>query len=63
VGVPPFVGVAVKVTKVPAQIVLEGEAAIVTLTGTEGATVIDMDKDEPSHVPPTAVRVKIAVPL
>jgi hypothetical protein len=37
---PPFTGVAVKVTEVPAQMVSAGEAAIVTLTGTAGVTDI-----------------------
>jgi len=37
---PPLVGVAVKVTLVPAHIVLPGAAAIVTLTGKFGFTVI-----------------------
>jgi len=37
--VPPFVGVAVKVTLVPAQIVV-ADAAILTLTGRFGFTVI-----------------------
>ena len=35
-----MVGVAVKVTLVPAQIVLEGLAAMLTLTGNAGFTVI-----------------------
>ena len=35
-----MVGVAVKVTLVPAQIVLPGAAAMVTLTGKFGFTVI-----------------------
>jgi hypothetical protein len=38
--VPPFVGVAVKVTDVPAHIAPEGTAAILTLTGRIGLTVI-----------------------
>jgi hypothetical protein len=38
--VPPFVGVAVKVTDVPAQMVPEGDAAILTLAGSNGSTVI-----------------------
>ena len=37
---PPLVGVAVKVTDVPAQIVLPGFAEILTLTGKFGFTVI-----------------------
>jgi hypothetical protein len=37
---PPFVGVAVKVTDVPAQILVPGEAAIVTLAGSAGLTDI-----------------------
>jgi hypothetical protein len=37
---PPFTGVAVKVTEVPAQTGSAGEAAIVTLTGTVGVTNI-----------------------
>jgi hypothetical protein len=40
VGVPPLVGVAVKITEVPAQIAPEGEAVILTLTGTDGLTAI-----------------------
>jgi hypothetical protein len=35
----------VKVTKVPAQIVLEGEAAIVTLTGSDVLTVMVIGLD------------------
>ena len=38
--VPPFTGVAVKVTEVPAQIVVDGLAAILTLAGRFGFTVI-----------------------
>ena len=38
--VPPFVGVAVKVTDVPAQIAPDGDAAILTLAGNNGLTVI-----------------------
>jgi hypothetical protein len=37
--VPPFVGVAVKVTDVPAQMVPEGDAAILTLAGSNGLTI------------------------
>ena len=37
-----MVGVAVNVTEVPAHIVLPGAAAILTLTGNEGFTVIVM---------------------
>ena len=38
--VPPLVGVAVKVTEVPAQIAPEGTAAILTLAGSFGLTTI-----------------------
>ena len=38
-GLPPLVGVAVKVTGVPAHIVLEG-VEILTLTGKNGFTII-----------------------
>jgi uncharacterized protein YodC (DUF2158 family) len=37
---PPFVGVAVKVTDVPAQIAPDGDAATLTLAGRSGLTVI-----------------------
>ena len=37
---PPFVGVAVKVTGVPAQMVPDGDAAIVTPAGATGLTTI-----------------------
>lgn len=37
---PPLVGVAVKVTEVPVQMVVPGFAAILTLTGLFGFTVI-----------------------
>ena len=37
---PPLVGVAVKVTEVPAHIAPDGTAAILTLTGRIGLTVI-----------------------
>ena len=40
VGVPPLVGVAVKVTEVPAQIAPNGEADILTLAANNGFTVI-----------------------
>jgi hypothetical protein len=40
VGVPPLVGVAVKVTEVPAQIVPEGDTAILTLARSNGLTTI-----------------------
>jgi hypothetical protein len=39
-GVPPFVGLAVKVTEVPAQIAPDGETEILTLAGNNGFTVI-----------------------
>ena len=38
-NVPPLVGVAVKVTEVPAQIVLPGTAAILTLAGKFGLII------------------------
>ena len=40
---PPLVGVAVKVTLVPEQIVLPGFAAMLTLAGNSGFTVIVME--------------------
>jgi hypothetical protein len=40
--VPPLVGVAVKVTEVPAQIAPEGTAAMLTLAVNTGLTVIVM---------------------
>ena len=40
--VPPFVGVAVNVTDVPSQMILPGFAAILTLTGKFGFTVMLM---------------------
>ena len=56
---PPLVGVAVKVTSVPAHIVLPGAAAIVTLTGKFGFTVIvivfDVAVVEVMQVPPVTV--------
>jgi hypothetical protein len=39
-GVPPLAGVAVKVTLAPVQILVEGEAAMLTLAATLGFTVI-----------------------
>ena len=42
---PPLVGVAVKATLVPAQIVLPGAAAIVTLTGKFAFTVTTVAAD------------------
>ena len=42
---PPLVGVAVKVTLVPAHIVVEGDAAMVTDGVTDGVTVIVMVLD------------------
>ena len=58
VGVaPPLVGVAVKVTLVPAQIVLPGTAATSTLTGKFGFTVTNVAEDgsdgQPSKVTTT----------
>ena len=38
--VPPLVGVAVKVTEVPAQIAPDGTAAMLTLAGNSGFTVM-----------------------
>jgi hypothetical protein len=38
--VPPLVGVAVKVTLAPGQILVEGEAAMLTLAASPGVTVI-----------------------
>jgi hypothetical protein len=56
-----LVGVAVKVTDVPEQIVPEGDAEIVTLAVRTGLTVICLVAKTPSHVPPLAVSVKITV--
>ena len=42
VGVPPLIGVALKVTVVPAQIAPVGETEILTLAGNNGFTVIVM---------------------
>ena len=42
---PPLVGVAVKVTLVPAQMTLPGLAAMLTLTGNDEFTVIGMAFD------------------
>jgi len=43
--VPPFVGAAVNVTLVPAQMVLPGFAEIATLAGRFGFTVVVMEFD------------------
>jgi len=57
-----LVGVAVKATDVPAQIDPEGTAAILTLTGSVGSTVIILEAVAPSHNnPPWAVSVKVTV--
>ena len=60
---PPFTGVAVKVTGVPRKIVPDGTAAIETLTGSSGLTVVVTEAD-PLH--PSAlvtVTVKAAAEL
>ena len=64
---PPFVGVAVKVTFVPAQIVFEGDAAIETLAVTFAFTVIVIAVDV-AGLPFTQVALEvitqvIALPL
>jgi hypothetical protein len=56
-----LVGVVVNSTDVPEQIDPEGEAAIITLAGRLGFTVICLVKNTPSHVPPLAVSVKTTV--
>ena len=43
--VPPFVGVAVKVTEVPAHIPPAGSAAMLTLAATTGLTVMVIEFD------------------
>ena len=55
---PPFVGVAVKVTFVPAQIVVEGDAAIETLAVTFALTVIEIVFDK-ACVPLTHVALLV----
>ena len=59
---PPLVGVAVKVTLVPAQIVLPGAAAIVTLTGKFGFTVTTVAADG-SDGQPFSVTTTVYEPL
>ena len=54
--VPPFVGVAVNFTEVPAQIAPDGTAAIDTLAVSDGLTVIVM----PSEVAGEPVRQGVA---
>ena len=61
-AVPPFVGVAVKVTDVPEQTGLTA-AAIEMSAVTKALTFIVFPAETPSHVPPLAVRVKVAIPL
>ena len=56
--VPPFVGVAVNVTLVPAHIVEDGLAAIATLTGTLGVTVIVIEFDV-AGLPSTPTRLDV----
>jgi hypothetical protein len=58
--VPPLVGVAVNVTEVPAQIEPEGEAAIDTLTGSDGLTVI-VSVVVVAHWPAVGVNVYVVV--
>ena len=59
--VPPFVGVAVKVTDVPAQIDPDGDAAMLTLAGKEGFSVITA-LPFIGVVPVTLVPVTVYVP-
>jgi hypothetical protein len=61
VGVPPLIGVAVKVTDVPAQIDPEGLADILTLAESVGLTVINLRSDTPLQDPPWAVSVKVTM--
>ena len=56
--VPPLVGVAVKVTEVPAQIAPEGTAAILTLAGKFGLTTIVIVFDV-AGLPVTQVNVEV----
>jgi hypothetical protein len=63
VGEPPFTGVAVNVTDVPSQIAPKGFAAIDTLTGSVGLTVILFVAERGVHVPTAAVSVRVATPL
>ena len=56
--VPPLVGVAVKVTEVPAQIAPEGTAAILTLAGRLGLTTIVIVFDV-AGLPVTQVNVEV----
>jgi hypothetical protein len=52
------VGVAVKVTEVPAQIAPEGTAAILTLAGNSGLTVIEIMLDV-AGLPDAHVNVEV----
>jgi hypothetical protein len=56
--VPPFVGVAVKVTEVPEQIVV-AEAPMLTLAGRLGLTTILFVADVVPHDPPLVVNVNV----
>ena len=56
--VPPLVGVAVKVTEVPAQIAPEGTAAMLTLAGKFGLTTIVIVFDV-AGLPVTQVNVEV----
>ena len=56
--VPPLVGVAVKVTEVPAQIAPEGTAAMLTLAGSVGFTIIVIVFDV-AGLPVTQVNVEV----
>jgi len=53
-----LVGVAVKVTEVPAQIAPEGTAAILTLAGNRGLTIIVIPPDV-AGLPVAQVKVEV----
>jgi hypothetical protein len=55
---PPLVGVAVKVTEVPAQIAPEGTAAMLTLAGSGGFTVMVISLDV-AGLPETHVSLEV----
>ena len=63
-AVPPFVGVAVNVTLVPAQMVLSASLeAILTLADTYGLTTNVFEAVATPHDPPEVVNVKVTVPV
>jgi hypothetical protein len=63
-AVPPFVGVAVKVTLEAAQIVLSASLeAILTLATTLGFTTKVFEAVATPHDPPEVVKVKVTVPV